>query len=85
MPSSQRLLLLVPAYHSISSLLTTARDDTLSLSWVRYWLVVAVISITELLLTKVDVVHHHRHRLLKYLVMVFCLLPGRQLVELVRI
>jgi len=75
MPANN-LLLLVPTYLTISTLITTVRGDTLSFSWVRYWLVVTTISTLECLLTKTSMLPNYQYRLLKYLVMVCCLLPA---------
>jgi len=63
---------LAPAYWSMSALVTVSRED--DLSWLRYWVVIALASVPELVLDKLNILPHYN--VLKYSFIGWCLIPG---------
>jgi len=63
---------LAPAYWSMSALVSASRED--DLSWLRYWVVIALASVPELVLDKLNFLPHYN--ILKYGFIGWCLVPG---------
>ena len=77
MASPQQILrkavcFLVPAYCSMSALVTPDKED--NLSWLRYWVVIAIASVPELVLDKLSI--FPKYNILKYVFIGWCLVPG---------
>ena len=63
---------LAPAYCSMSALVTPDKED--DLSWLRYWVVIAIASVPELVLDKLSILPNYN--VLKYVFIGWCLVPG---------
>jgi len=63
---------LAPAYWSMSALVSASRED--DLSWLRYWVVIALASVPELVLDKLNFLPHYN--VMKYGFIGWCLVPG---------
>jgi len=63
---------LVPAYFSMSALISASKED--DLAWLRYWVVMASASLPELVLDKLNILPNYN--VLKYSFIGWCLIPG---------
>ena len=67
------LCFLAPAYLSMTALTTSEKED--DLSWLRYWVVIALASVPEILLEKLSILP--KFNLAKYVFIGWCLMPGQ--------
>ena len=63
---------LAPAYCSLSALVTVSKED--DLSWLRYWVVIALAALPELVFEKLNILPNCN--VLKYSFIGWCLVPG---------
>ena len=66
------MVFLIPAYFTLAALTTNTQED--DQSWLRYWVVISIISLLELVLDNLSFLPCYT--MMKVLLLLWCLLPG---------